>query len=311
MLDPRGSAAQDLHSLFWLFTITCAAIWAAVLLVLVGAIWRGRGTAGASAQERAQQERRSAFVVGGAVAATVLVISGLTLASYFATRSIAADHPDALVVRIRGYQWWWEVTYADPSPDQVFLTANELHLPLGRPVRLELAAADVIHSFWVPNLAGKQDMIPGRDNVLAFTPLQPGTYRAQCAEFCGLQHAHMALQVVVEPPEVFERWRIAQVAEAAAPENPEEAAGRAVLERKACGACHTVRGTAAAGTLGPDLTHVGGRQTIAAGMLPTTRGALAAWVADPQTIKPGNNMPMVSLTADELQAVSAYLARLR
>lgn len=311
VLDPRGSAAEELHGLFWLFTITCAAVWGAVLLVLAAALWRRRHPAEASEAGRRRSERRSRLAVGGAVAATVLIISGLTLASYLATRGIAEEHPEALTIRVRGYQWWWEVTYADPAPSRVFLTANELHLPAGRPVRLELAAADVIHSFWVPNLAGKQDMIPGRENVLTFTPREPGTYRAQCAEFCGIQHAHMALLIVVEPPEAFERWREAQIAEAAQPETPEQEAGRKVMESKACAACHTVRGTAAAGRLGPDLTHIGGRRTIAAGMLPTTRGSLAAWIADPQTIKPGNNMPMVPLTADELQAVSAYLAGLR
>ncbi|MBO1075504.1 cytochrome c oxidase subunit II [Roseomonas marmotae] len=305
VLAPGADAAQRLDGLFWLFTITCAAVWAAVMLVLAAALWRRRR------QEDRRAEGRAGFFVGAAVAATVLIVSGLTLASYFTTRGIAADPPDALVVRLRGYQWWWEVTYADPAPDRAFVTANELRLPLGRPVRLELAAADVIHSFWVPNLAGKQDMIPGRDNTLVFTPHQAGTFRAQCAEFCGLQHARMALRVVVEPPEAFERWRETQLAEATPPRTPEEEAGRRVLEEKACAACHTVRGTAAAGTLGPDLTHVGGRQTIAAGMLPTTRGSLAAWIADPQTIKPGNNMPMVPLTAGELHAVSAYLTSLK
>lgn len=309
VLEPRGSAAEELHGLFWLFTITCTAVWGAVLLVLAAALWRRRRPA--MEAQQARSERRSAFAVGLAAVATVLIITGLTFASYLATRGIAEEHPDALTIRVRGYQWWWEVAYAGPSPSQTFLTANELRLPAGRPVRLELAAADVIHSFWVPNLAGKQDMIPGRENVLVFTPREPGTYRAQCAEFCGIQHARMALLIVVEAPEDFERWREAQTAEAAQPETPDEEAGRKVLEGKACAACHTVRGTAAAGRLGPDLTHVGSRQTIAAGMLPTTRGSLAAWIADPQTIKPGNNMPMVPLTADELQAVSAYLARLR
>jgi cytochrome c oxidase subunit 2 len=307
-LDPRGSVAEELHGLFWLFTITCTAVWGAVLLVLGAALWRRRP---AMEAQQARSERRSALAVGTAVAATVVIITGLTFASYLATRGIAEEHPEALTIRVRGYQWWWEVTYADPVPSRAFLTANELRLPAGQPVRLELAAADVIHSFWVPNLAGKQDMIPGRENVLVFTPREPGTYRAQCAEFCGIQHAHMALRIVVETPGDFARWREAQIAEAAPPATPEEEAGRRVMEGKACGACHTVRGTAAAGTLGPDLTHVGGRQTIAAGMLPTTRGSLAAWIADPQTVKPGNNMPMVPLTAEELQAVSAYLAGLR
>jgi cytochrome c oxidase subunit 2 len=304
-LDPQGSVAQRLGALFWLFTGTAAIVWLLVMLMLAVALLRRARV------PQAVADRRSTLAVGSAVAATVLVITGLTLASYLTTRGTSEDPAEALTIRVRGFQWWWEVTYRDTSPARSFLTANEIHLPLGRPVRIELAAADVIHSFWVPNLAGKQDMIPGRDNVLAFTPRQPGIYRGQCAEFCGLQHAHMAILVVVEPPEAFERWRDAQIAEAAAPEAPELEAGRRVLESKPCGACHTVRGTQAAGTLGPDLTHLASRQYLAAGMLPMTRGALAAWVADPQGIKPGNTMPMVPLTAAELQAVSAYLVSLR
>ena len=306
--DPAGPMARDLDGLFWLFTLTCTAVWVAVMLVLAAALLRRPPGTEAGA---ARSAKRSARVVGGAVAATVLVIIGLTAASYLATRSVASDQPDALVIRLRGYQWWWEVTYPDPRPDRVLLTANEIHIPVGRPVRIELGAADVIHSFWVPNLSGKQDMIPGRTNSLVLMAERPGTYRAQCAEFCGLQHAHMALHVVAEAPEDFERWRDAQLAEAAAPGNAEEEAGRRIVESRACAACHTLRGTQAAGNLGPDLTHVAGRQFIAAGMLPSTRGAFAAWVADPQSVKPGNNMPMVPLNAEELQAVSAYLARLR
>jgi cytochrome c oxidase subunit 2 len=304
-LDPQGDAARQVDGLFWLFTVTAGAIWAAVMLVLALALWRR------SRLPQPVADRRAGIAVGAAVAATVLVIGGLTLASYLATRPLAGDAPDALVIRVRGFQWWWEVTYQDAAPDQTFLTANEIHIPVGRPVRIELASADVIHSFWVPNLAGKQDMIPGRDNALTFTARQPGIWRGQCAEFCGLQHAHMALLVVAEPPEAFARWRAAQLAEARPPAGEAEAEGARLLEAKACAACHTVRGTAAAGTLGPDLTHLGSRQYLAAGMLPVTRGALAAWIADPQGIKPGNNMPMVPLTADELQALSAYLVSLK
>ena len=306
--DPNGPVARDLHALNLLFITVCGLVWVVVIVVLaVGLLRRAPPTREAAAQA----ERRSTTVVGGAVVATVLIIAGLTLASYFATRSIASDNPHELVIRLRGYQWWWEVTYADERPDRVIRTANEIHIPVGRPVRFELGAADVIHSFWVPNLSGKQDMIPGRNNSIVLTADRPGSWRGQCAEFCGLQHAHMALLVVAEPEEEFERWRSAQLAEADAPETPEEEAGRRVVEGKACAACHTVRGTEAAGNLGPDLTHVAGRQYLAAGMLPTTRGAFAAWIADPQSVKPGNNMPMVPLSADELQAVSAYLARLR
>ncbi len=307
-MDPGGPQAAKLKGLIWLFLITCGAIWALVMLVLAGAIWRRRG---AGRRPEARPSRTASLVVGGAVAASVLVILGLTLTSYFVTRSVAAGGADPLVIQVRGYQWWWEVIYQDQATNRNFITANEIHVPIGRPVRVELAAEDVIHSFWAPNLAGKQDLIPGRDNALTFTADRPGVYRQQCAEFCGLQHAHMAMLIVAEPPAAFAAWRAAQLAEAAAPSGPEEENGRQVFLGKPCAACHTVRGTPASGTLGPDLTHVGRRQYIAAGMLPTTRGSLAAWIADPQTIKPGNNMPMVPLTAAELNALAAYLAGLK
>jgi cytochrome c oxidase subunit 2 len=235
----------------------------------------------------------------------------LTALGYAATRGMYADAGDPLVIKVRGYQWWWQVSYVDPAPDRNFNTANEIHIPVGRPVRIELSAADVIHSFWVPNLAGKQDLIPGRNNVLTLTAAQPGIWHGQCAEFCGMQHAHMAILVIAEPAVAFDAWRDAQIQPAASPATPEQERGRAFFTSRACGACHTVRGTEAGGNIGPDLTHVGGRRYIAAGVLPTTRGSLAAWIADPQTIKPGNNMPLVPMPAEELKAVSAWLTALR
>jgi cytochrome c oxidase subunit II len=259
----------------------------------------------------AGRERASAIIVGLAVAATVLIIGGLTFLGYAATRLISGEADDTLVVRLRGYQWWWQVIYTDPNPAGTFLTANEIHIPVGRPVRFELSSADVIHSFWVPNLIGKQDLIPGRNNQLTLTATQPGLYRGQCAQFCGLQHAHMALLVTAQDPAEFEAWRNGQVQQAASSDDPEPAKGRQFVTSHACAACHTIRGTSAAGTLGPDLTHVASRQTIAAGVLPTTRGSLAAWIVDPQTIKPGNNMPMVPMSPDDVTSVSAYLATLK
>jgi len=307
VMDPGGPQAVRLKSLILLFAIVCGAIWLLVMLVAAGAMFRRRSAAAPTAGSAP----RATWIVTGAVAASVLVIGFLTLASYLATRNLAREGRDPLVIEVHGYQWWWEVRYRDAGVDQNFITADEIHVPTGRPVRIELAAEDVIHSFWAPNLAGKQDLIPGRYNSLSFTVEKPATYRQQCAEFCGLQHAHMAMLIVAEPPADFALWRAGELADAASPPGPEEDSGRQVFLAKSCSACHTIRGTPAAGTLGPDLTHVGSRQTIAAGMLPTTRGSLAAWIADPQTIKPGNNMPMVSLTASELNAVSAYLAALK
>lgn len=310
-LDPAGPQAASLAWLIWLFFAVCGVVWLLVMLMTVLAV-RRRGTDATPAElPGPERDRRMTRVVVAAVGATVLVITGLTLASFLATRRLHAAAEDALVVRLRGYQWWWEVTYPDPDPQRIVTTANEIRVPVGRPVRIELSAADVIHSFWVPALAGKQDLIPGRDNAITVTAERPGLYRGQCAEFCGIQHARMALTVVALPPAEFDAWRVAQRADAPAPRDAEEALGLAVATGKACAACHTIRGTSAAGTLGPDLTHVASRGAIAAGTLPTTRGSLAAWIADPQTVKPGNRMPMVPLSADELRAVSAYLAALQ
>jgi cytochrome c oxidase subunit II len=310
-LQPGGPGAARLDELLWVFIAVCGAVWLLVMLVLATAIWRRHGPERSPLERNAGQETASAIIVGIAVAATVLIISGLTFLSYAATRPLSGSGDDALVIRLRGYQWWWQVTYTGPEPAQTFQTANEIHIPAGKPVRIELSAADVIHSFWVPNLLGKQDLIPGRNNQVTLIAAQPGVYRGQCAEFCGLQHAHMALLVIAQAPADYQAWRDGQVRQAFESDDPEAAKGRQFVTSHACAACHTVRGTSAAGTLGPDLTHVASRQYIASGLLPTTRGSLAAWIVDPQTIKPGNNMPMVPMGADDVAAVSAYLATLR
>ena len=315
-LDVGGSQAAHLRDLIALFTSVCAAVWLTVVIATAwGALRRREPAAGLpepALSPEPGRERRLAIAVGSALALTVLIITGLTAVSFLTTRRLtAATGDDALVLRVKGYQWWWEVTYTDPDPSRVLLTANEIHVPVGRPVRVELVGADVIHSFWVPSLAGKQDMIPGRANEIAFTAERPGVYRGQCAEFCGFQHAHMAFLVVAHPPAEFARWRSAQLAPAHRPAEELARDGERVFTSRNCAACHTVRGTPAAGTLGPDLTHVASRQTIAAGLLPTTPGSLAAWIADPQTIKPGSNMPLVPLSPPELRAVTAYMASLR
>jgi cytochrome c oxidase subunit 2 len=309
-LDPHGLPALALDLLMRFIMIVCAVVWVLVVAVLLVALVRRAPRAELLMLDPRTQERMR-IVVAGSIAATVVVISIFTLASYATTRMLSVASDDELVIRVRGYQWWWDITYVGATPEESFKTANEIHVPINRRVLVRLEAADVIHSFWVPSLAGKQDLIPGRNNDIRFRAARAGIYRGQCAEFCGLQHARMAMFVVAHEPDVFEAWRQSQLKVAIEPSVAEEQAGRQLFVSKACGACHTVRGTAAAGTSGPDLTHVGSRRTIAAGVLETTRGALAAWIADPQTIKPGNNMPQVPLTADELHAVSAYMAGLK
>lgn len=308
-LDAHGTAAISLKQLIILIVAACSVVWMLVMIVLIAALWRGR--AARPAPPPPGRERRMTFAVTGAIFATVMVISTFTVMSFFATHALSVAGNDDLTIRIRGLQWWWGVEYLGPAPSERFETANEIHIPVGRNVRLKLEGLDVIHSFWVPSLAGKQDLVPGRSNEITIRAERPGVYRGQCAEYCGMQHAHMALLVIADTQADFDAWTSAQRQAAVQPTDEETAAGLQAFLAKPCAACHTVRGTAASGTNGPDLTHVGGRRYIAAGVFETTRGSLAAWIADPQTIKPGNNMPAVPLTPDELRAVSAYLASLK
>jgi len=222
----------------------------------------------------------------------------------------APPRGDDLRIRVTGELWWWRVVYLD-GPEIVH-DANEIHIPVGRPVLLEVTSNDVIHSFWVPRLAGKIDMIPGRTNLLRFTATRPGVYAGQCAEYCGGAHALMGFLVIAHPPEQFERVLAARAAPAQSPRTEEAARGAEVFARSGCGACHAVRGTEANGLAGPDLTHVGARRSLGAGILPNNRGTLAGWTANSQDIKPGNRMPPYpGLSGEELLAISAYLEGLQ
>lgn len=246
-----------------------------------------------------------------------------TLLIYSTLRTQALDRPpsaDALLVGVTGHQWWWELRYTDPATGAEVVTANELRLPVGRPVRLALASADVIHSFWVPPLGGKMDLVPGRINHLTITAQRPGLYRGQCAEFCGGPHARMALHVVALAPQAFDRW-LAHEARPAGPGAPADAVaseveqlarGRSAFVEHGCAGCHRVRGVAETGDGGPDLTHVGRRLYIGAGLLPNGPEAMARWIADVQALKPGAQMPAFDrLPPATLQALSAYLVQLQ
>ncbi|MCR5880662.1 c-type cytochrome [Phenylobacterium sp. J367] len=207
-----------------------------------------------------------------------------------------------------GEMWWWRVAYLDGRGREAIQDANEIHIPAGRPVTLELEAADVIHSLWIPRLSGKVDMIPGRRNLMRIQADAPGVYPAQCAEFCGGPHALMGLVVVAHEPAAFDAWRAAR--ERPAP--PEPSGGAQAFLAAGCGACHTVRGTPANGLAGPDLTHVGSRRTLGAGILPNHQGTLAAWIADSQAIKPGNRMPAYPvLGGGEVRAIATWLESLK
>jgi cytochrome c oxidase subunit 2 len=311
-LSPMGEGSDRIARLFWLFTAVCAVVWLLVVLALAIGIARRRADRPDPLAEEPRRDRMAYRVVGTCVAATGVIVLALTGFSWWTGKSLAAlgERP-ALTLKVTGNQWWWQVQYEDDQPSRVLTTANEIHIPVGEPVQIKLEATDVIHSFWVPELSGKQDLIPGRQNVLILKADKPGRYRGQCAEFCGLQHAKMALLVIAEPRADFDAWRQVQLAPAAEPLGGVPRKGRDVFQSRPCMMCHQIRGTKAGGRTGPELTHIASRETIAAGALPMTRGALAAWIADPRAIKPGSNMPRIRLDADELNALVAYLEGLK
>jgi cytochrome c oxidase subunit 2 len=310
--EPMGPNAAHTMASGWVVIGVCAVVYLAVLLVLVGAIVRRRHAAEPDVGPEAH--RRHMRVVALAVAVTVIVLFGflvLDLSTHRRLDRIGRGEADPLTITVTGYQWWWAATYEDSIVSNRFTTANEIHIPVGRPVLLRLVGRDVIHSLWVPSLAGKRDLIPPYTNMLWIRADRAGTYHGKCAEFCGLQHAKMDFTVIAEPPERFAAWAAGQRAPAAPPANPVLLRGQQVFLASPCVMCHTISGTPAQGRMGPDLTHVGGRASIAAGTIPNTRGSLAGWIADPQRIKPGAKMPPNVLEPRDLQAVVAYLESLR
>ncbi|MBO9560267.1 MAG: cytochrome c oxidase subunit II [Caulobacter sp.] len=314
-LDPASDQASSVFGIWSLMLWICGVMYALVLAFLAAAIWKARhrlsGPPIAEGQ-KSPADRPLTRVLTGWVGLTVVGLLVLTFGSFLVDRQLAlADQKNAQTIKITANQWWWKVEYDDPVPGRRFVTANELHLPVDRPARIELEAGDVIHSFWVPNLGGKQDLIPGRTNRLLVTPRRVGLFRGQCAEFCGLQHAWMALDVTVEPQTAFAAWAEAQRRAPAPPSTPEALRGRDVFIGAACNSCHQVTGQPAQGQTGPDLTHMASRPSLAAGARPYSRQALDEWLRDPQALKPGNHMPLVATRADERAALVAYLDTLK
>ena len=310
-LDPQGPEARHLADLFWTFTTFLAVVWVLTMLALVLALRPRRPADADPLGTNPGTEKRMTAVVTTAVALTGISVLVLTGFSYASQKQLFSTKADGLTIRVIGHQWWWEVRYEDPEPQKAFTTANKIHVPVGEPVKIKLNSSDVIHSFWVPTLMGKQDNITGRENEIQFTAEREGVYRGQCAEFCGWQHAHMGLLVVARPKAEFGGWRAHQRAAAQAPTDPERQRGMEIFLTKPCVMCHQVRGTTTGGRVAPDLTHVGSRAYLAAGTLQLTRGNLAAWIVDPHGIKPGVNMPTIKLHPDDLNAVAAYLEGLK
>ena len=311
VLHPAGPLAERILGLWDLMYWVCVAVFVLVILALLAAVLRRRlkisDEEDLPGPPPPKTHRRLVTVVGAATAVTVLLLFVLLTASVATGRATASLPGDPLVLEVTGKQWWWQVEYEHSIPSEAITTANEIHIPVGRPIKIELLSTDVIHSFWVPALHGKRDLIPGRPNVTWIQADRPGVYRGQCAEFCGFQHAHMALLVIAEPPERFRAWAEAQRRSSVPPRTPLQARGKQLVERLPCANCHTIRGTQASGRLGPDLTHVASRRTLAAGMLPNTRGHLGGWLLDPQSVKPGSLMPPTAMSSEEMHAVLAYL----
>lgn len=314
-LDSAGPQAAHIAQLWWLTTGVCAAVFAIVFAAYLWAVWRApRGDASTAADvaSAARGERRLARRVGAAVAVCSVLLVGLLVASIATDRALAQlSLENALHVRITAHMWWWEVTYDDPKPERIFTTANELRIPVGRPVILSLESGDVIHSLWIAPLHGKKDLVPGRPATLRLRADEAGDYRGRCAEFCGLQHAHMALDVVALEPQRYEAWAELQRRPAADPSDARALRGRELFLSGSCMLCHAVQGTSASARSGPDLTHVASRAHLAAGRIPNTAAELKRWIADPQAVKPGANMPAHPLPDTDLEALVAYVGTLR
>jgi cytochrome c oxidase subunit II len=314
-LDPAGPQAARIISLWWLMFYVTGAVFLVVMFFLAASLLHAREGDDENAPDtrpRADTERRMSRVVLGGIVATVLILFVFLVYSFLAGRALdSVSAKNHLTVKVTGHQWWWEVQYDNQTAGYVLTTANEIHIPVGQPVLFKLTSTDVIHSFWVPNLHGKTDLIPGHEAVTWLRADRAGTFRGQCAEFCGHQHAHMAFTVVVEPYEQFKAWYDSQLAAARSPSTAEEARGQQVFLSSPCVTCHTIRGTDAGARTGPELTHVASRSTIAAGTLENTREHLAAWIADSQQFKPGNRMPQQPLDAEDMQALVNYLQSLK
>jgi cytochrome c oxidase subunit II len=310
-LNPASPQARLVDRLGDSMSITAGAVFLLVVAALLWAVFRRRDH-GTESVDETKWDRPMRTVVLLATGVTIAILFGFLIFDVSVGRTITTSPgKKALQIRVTGHQWWWEVQYRDSLPKNWVTTANEIHIPVGHPVVFELRSYDVIHSFWPPNLSPKKDQIPGDENSLWFQADSAGVYRGMCAEFCGHQHAKMAFLVIAEPPDHFGDWLARQRDTARTPADSLARRGRDVFLASSCVMCHAISGTPAASRIGPDLTHLASRQTLAAGTLPNTRANLAGWIVDPQVIKPGAKMPPNQLNGSDLVALVAYLETLK
>jgi cytochrome c oxidase subunit 2 len=307
--DPVGPQSAHINNLWWLMFAVSTVIFVLVMIFLFLAISRKSKNApemNASATRQTDEivysepRKRTAVIVATGI--TIAILFVFLVDSFLVGRGMSAelDRKQGVSIEVTGHQWWWEVRYMNVDASSIFNTANEIHIPVGVPVTFTLKATDVIHSFWVPNLSGKKDLIPGKV-----------VYRGQCAEYCGHQHAHMALWIIAEPRDQFDAWERNQIQSAISPASDSQKRGQQVFLTSTCVMCHAINGTPAGSNIGPNLTHLASRNTIAAATLQNDRDHLAQWVSDSQKIKPGNRMPANNLPADDLQSLLDYLQSLK
>jgi cytochrome c oxidase subunit 2 len=301
-LDPNGPKAEDVTVSWWiLFSVAAFVCVLVIAAAILAPVLRRR------VRSVDQSDGKRFVLVLGIVLPSIVLAATFALSVTDIARSAAPPKKAALTIEVVGHQWWWEVRY----PGQGAVTANEVHVPVGTPVHLRLRTADVIHSFWVPQVMPKRDLLPKRVNETWFSVSHAGTYRGECAEYCGVEHALMDFAVVAQPRAQFRSWVQQQADVAATPAKAQARLGRDVFTSSTCATCHTIRGTSAHGHIGPDLTHVGSRARLAAGAIPNDFGHMAGWVANSQTVKPGNKMPPQHLSPDDLRAVVTYLQGLK
>ncbi len=307
MLSPQGPQAARAAWLAWLMFAVAAAVLLGLTVLLIVAFARARRNgdgAGLYAHDRIAMRL---LLLGGGFASLVTLAAAVFNSLPVSLADVNAG-TSTINIEVIAHQWWWEVHYTD----QNFSTANEIHIPAGQPVIIHMTSADVVHSLWVPQLRGRIDAIPGQTNTVTLQADTPGVYRGQCAELCGEQHANMALLVIADTPQAYQSWLADQQKESVEPQvGSIEQMGQQAFLGSACTYCHTIRGTNASGQLGPDLTHIASRMTIGSGILPNNRGNLAGWIINSQGVKPGNRMPPMDLTSEQLQALLDYMATLK
>jgi cytochrome c oxidase subunit 2 len=314
IFDAAAPQSARIEHLFWFMFVVCIAIYIITVsfFAVGGALTYTPVRRPLAIIKNTAADKIASWWVGSAIAVTLVILfSFLAMSMKTGADVMGASVHNAVTVQVTGHQWWWELTYLDSQPDRTIVTANEIHVPVGERVAIVTNSSDVIHSFWSPSITGKRDLIPGYSTAFTFRVDRPGTYRGMCAEFCGLQHAHMGFLVIAQSFDDFDAWQQAQRKSASEPADDKNARGKEIFLTHSCIMCHTIRGTTAGSRVGPDLTHVASRSTIGADLLANNTGSLSGWILDPQRMKPGTLMPPTALGGGELDALVSYLQSLK